>query len=673
MNEIEHKLRELRELLRQHAYNYYVLDDPTISDEQYDTWMRELLDLEALHPHLVTPDSPSQLVGAKAATPFSPAAHLTPMLSLDNVFNESEFAAFVKRMQEWLDSASEPTFCCEPKLDGLAVNLLYQNGVLVQAATRGDGETGENITANIRTIATVPQRLIHDGTAAKEVPPLLEVRGEVVLPKAGFLALNEQRRLQGEKLFVNPRNAAAGSLRQLDASITASRPLEFYAYGVGKCDGFTVQSHSELLAKLASFGFKLTGAEQQVAGLSAAQRYYDDILARRDGLDFDIDGVVIKVDALTQQQALGFIARAPRWAVAYKFPAQEAQTIVQDVEFQVGRTGAITPVAKLAPVFVGGVTVTNATLHNADEIARLDLRIGDAVLVRRAGDVIPQIVRVVRDKGTEHTQQIVFPTHCPACQAPIERVAGEAVARCSGGFACSAQKKEALKHFVSRKALNIEGVGDKLMTQLVDKGWVNTPADLFTLTKEQLCALERMGEKSAHNVLAAVAAAKQTTLPRFLYALGIREVGEATAADLASHFGALPAVISATHEQFLQVPNIGEIVAAHLVRFFAAAENIALIERLCDLGLHWPAATMAAAPQGSIFSGKTVVLTGTLQQFSRDEVKAMLQARGAKITNSISAKTDFLIAGEKAGSKLEKAQQLGIVILNEQQLFDAMQ
>ncbi|MGL5336636.1 MAG: NAD-dependent DNA ligase LigA, partial [Enterovibrio sp.] len=441
----------------------------------------------------------------------------------------------------------------------------------------------------------------------------------------------------------------------------------------GKSDGFSGQSHSELLEKLAQFGFKLTGLQQQVTGYVAAQHYYDAILANRDALDFDIDGVVIKVDELSQQKALGFIARAPRWAVAYKFPAQEAQTTVQDVEFQVGRTGAITPVAKLAPVFVGGVTVTNATLHNADEIARLDLRIGDAVLVRRAGDVIPQIVRVLPDQRGENSQPILFPTHCPVCQAAIERIAGEAVARCSGGFACPAQKKEALKHFVSRKALNIEGLGDKLMGQLVECGWVSSPADLFVLTKAQLIALERMGEKSAQNALAAIAAAKETTLPRFLYALGIREVGEATANDLANHFGSLEALMGAPYEKFLQVPNIGEIVAAHLVKFFAAAENLALIERLREMGVHWPAVAVAEVASESIFFGKTVVVTGTLQQFSRDEVKAMLQARGAKIASAISTKTDFLIAGEKAGSKLEKAQQLGIVILNEQQLFEDMQ
>lgn len=666
--QIQDKLNQLRETLHYHGVKYYVEDSPEIPDAEYDRLMRELLDIEAQHPELISQDSPSQRVGGAPLSAFESVAHEIPMLSLDNAFDDSELNSFHKRMSDRLPLAKFDAFCCEPKLDGLAVSLLYENGVLVQAATRGDGATGENITENVRTIKAIPLKLYGDGWPAR-----IEVRGEVFMPKAGFEKLNEQALKKGEKVFVNPRNAAAGSLRQLDSKITATRPLSFYAYSVGVVEGATLsKSHYERFLQLKGWGLPMCPETRLVGTLDEVKAYYQDILARRDELGYEIDGVVIKVDDVSLQEQLGFVARAPRWAIAYKFPAQEEITTLNEVEFQVGRTGAITPVAKLEPVFVGGVTVSNATLHNADEIARLGVMIGDCVMIRRAGDVIPQIVSVVTERRPDDAREIIFPTHCPVCNSEVERVEGEAVARCSGGLVCQAQRKEALKHFVSRKALDVDGLGDKVIEQLVDREMVETPADLFKLSAGVLTVLDRMGPKSAQNVVDALNKSKETSLPRFLYSLGIREVGEATAANLAQHFKTLEAVKSATHEQLIEVQDIGAIVASHITAFFAQEKNLNVIDELIDQGVCWAEIEDKGDDVPQPLAGKTVVLTGTLSQLSRNDAKAALQNLGAKVTGSVSKKTDILFAGENAGSKLAKAQELGIEIRSEQELIEML-
>lgn len=668
MQTIEHKLSQLRETLHYHAVRYYVEDNPEIPDAEYDRLMRELLELESQYPELVTADSPSLRVGGKPLEGFAQVTHEIPMLSLDNVFDEKELDAFHKRMQDRIPSAHFNAFCCEPKLDGLAVSLLYDNGVLVQAATRGDGAVGENITENVRTISAIPLKL-----QGKGWPVRLEVRGEVFMPKAGFERLNQQALKKGEKTFVNPRNAAAGSLRQLDSKITAQRPLNFYAYSVGVIEGAELaSSHYQRFLQLKGWGLPMCPETRLVSSMDEVKEYYQSILTRRAQLAYEIDGVVIKVDDIKLQQKLGFVARAPRWAIAYKFPAQEEITLLNDVEFQVGRTGAITPVAKLEPVFVGGVTVSNATLHNADEIERLGVKIGDSVIIRRAGDVIPQIVSVLLDRRSDTVVDIVFPQYCPVCNSDIERVEGEAVARCTGGLVCQAQRKEALKHFVSRKALDVDGLGEKVIEQLVDKEMVSTPADLFRLKAGQLTVLERMGPKSAQNIVNALNAAKMTTLPRFLYSLGIREVGEATAANLALHFGSLDKIRQATHEELLEVQDVGVIVASHITSFFEQDKNQRVINELIELGIQWP--NIEKPSQDAILPllGKVVVLTGSLSKLSRSDAKAALQELGAKVTGSVSKNTDILFAGEAAGSKLVKAQELGIEIRSEQDLLELM-
>lgn len=664
--EIQEKLNQLRETLHYHGVKYYVEDSPEIPDAEYDRLMRELMELESQHPDLMSLDSPSQRVGGAALDGFGSVNHEIPMLSLDNAFDDAELESFNKRMADRIPSAKFDVFCCEPKLDGLAVSLLYENGVLVQAATRGDGTTGENITENVRTIKAIPLKLQGQGW-----PERIEVRGEVFMPKAGFDKLNEQALKKGEKVFVNPRNAAAGSLRQLDSRITATRPLSFYAYSVGVVQGATLSSsHYERFLQLKGWGLPMCPETKRVSGLDEVKAYYQDILQRREALPYEIDGVVIKVDDIALQEQLGFVARAPRWAIAYKFPAQEELTTLNDVEFQVGRTGAITPVAKLEPVFVGGVTVSNATLHNADEIERLSVMIGDTVVIRRAGDVIPQIVSVVVDRRPDSARDIVFPALCPVCQSQVERIEGEAVARCSGGLVCQAQRKEALKHFVSRKALDVDGLGEKVIEQLVDREMVETPADLFKLSAGVITVLDRMGPKSAQNVVDALNQSKQTTLPRFLYSLGIREVGEATAANLAQHFKSLQAVTKATHEELIAVSDIGEIVASHITAFFAQESNQQVIEQLLEQGINWPEIEERDESTPQPLAGKTVVLTGSLSQLSRSDAKAALQDLGAKVTGSVSKKTDILFAGENAGSKLAKAQDLGIEIRTEQDLID---
>ncbi|MFS7196018.1 NAD-dependent DNA ligase LigA [Rahnella inusitata] len=668
MATIEQQINHLRTQLRHHEYQYHVLDAPEVPDAEYDRLMRELRELETAHPDLVTADSPTQRVGAAPLSEFGQVKHQVPMLSLDNVFDEDSYLAFYKRVQDRLKTAEPLTFCCELKLDGLAVSLLYENGELLQAATRGDGTTGENITANVRTIRAIPLRLQGDN-----IPARLEVRGEVFMPQPGFEAMNEEARRNGGKVFANPRNAAAGSLRQLDPRITAKRPLTFFCYGIGVLDGGELpRSHYERLQQLKAWGLPVSDRVRVCTGSQDVLEFYRQVEADRPTLGFDIDGVVVKIDSLDIQETLGFVARAPRWATAFKFPAQEQITQVKDVEFQVGRTGAITPVARLEPVLVAGVMVSNATLHNADEIERLGLRIGDTVIVRRAGDVIPQVVGVVMDERPENAREVIFPTHCPVCNSDVERVEGEAVARCTGGLICGAQRKEALKHFVSRRALDVDGMGDKIIDQLVEKEYVKNPADLFRLTAGKLTGLDRMGPKSAQNVVNALEKAKETTLARFLYALGIREVGEATAANLAAHYGSVEALKAADIDSLKAVPDVGDVVAKHVVNFLSEEHNQQAIDELLspEINIHWPAVQVIVPEEiDSPFSGKTVVLTGSLSVLSRDEAKDRLTALGAKVSGSVSKKTDLVIAGEAAGSKLAKAQELGIAVIDEAEMI----
>jgi len=669
MESIKQQIDQLRSQLDEYNYQYYVLDTPSVPDAEYDRLMRRLVELEQAHPEFADSSSPSQRVGGAPLAAFRQVQHELPMLSLDNVFSDEEFQAFVKRIQERLKQYDELVFCCEPKLDGLAVSLLYEQGQLVRAATRGDGTTGEEITANTRTIRAIPLKLRGSG-----IPPRLEVRGEVYMPKAGFERLNRLARERGEKVFVNPRNAAAGSLRQLDPTITAGRPLAFYGYGVGSVDGTALaDAHYERLNQLKSWGIPICPETRRVTSAAECLAFHQELWQRRDSLPYEIDGVVYKVDDLTLQQQLGFVARAPRWATAHKFPAQEELTLLEGVEFQVGRTGAVTPVARLKPVFVGGVTVSNATLHNADEIARLGVMIGDTVVVRRAGDVIPQVVSVVLERRPEDAEAILFPHRCPVCDAEIERIEGEAVARCTGGLFCGAQRKQAIKHFASRKAMDIDGLGDKLVEQLVDRGLIETPADLFSLSESQLSGLERMGPKSAANLVRALEKAKRTTFARFLYSLGIREVGEATAQNLAQAFGELEAIRVASIERLQQVNDIGEVVAKHIYYFFRQEHNLEVIAALLAAGIHWPEVTAPGAAEPASLSGQTFVLTGTLTSLTRSEAKAALQALGAKVAGSVSKNTDFLVAGEAAGSKLAKARELGVEVLSEQQLQELLQ
>ncbi|MBS9403206.1 NAD-dependent DNA ligase LigA [Halomonas sp. TRM85114] len=654
------EVAQLRAELDDANYRYYVLDEPQLTDAEYDRRLRRLQDIETRHPELVTPDSPTQRVGATPDAGFPRVQHAVPMLSLDNTFDEAELAAFVNRVAERLEiDAERLAFCCEPKLDGTAVSLVYEQGRLLSGATRGDGRTGEGVTSNVRTLRSIPLKLRGDA-----YPELLEVRGEVIMSHDGFEALNQLAREEGGKVFANPRNAAAGSLRQLDPQITKTRPLQFNAYQVARLEPAPEEmTHSQLMARLARLGFRTNAALEVVEGAEGVIDYCRRLGEKRESLGYDIDGAVIKVDDLRLQRELGFVARAPRWAIAFKFPAQEATTRLDDVEFQVGRTGAITPVARLAPVSVAGVTVSNATLHNADEIVRLGVMIGDMVAIRRAGDVIPKVVRVLEDQRPADAREIVFPTRCPICDAEIERLDGEAVARCSGGLYCPAQRKEALKHFASRRALDIDGLGEKLIDQLVELDWVNTPADLFRLEAERLATLPRMAKKSSEKLVAALESAKQTTLARFIFALGIREVGEATAANLARHFGNLEALMEAPIDALEAVEDVGPIVAAHVHTFFRQPHNCETIEALLACGLTWQEETIAERPQP--LAGQTWVLTGTLDGMTRDEGKARLQALGAKVAGSVSKKTACVVAGEAAGSKLEKAGQLGVEVIDE--------
>jgi DNA ligase (NAD+) len=657
------RARRLREQIDHHNYQYYVLDQPEIPDSEYDRLFRELQELEAEYPELITSDSPTQRVGGAPLAAFEEVEHRVPMLSLDNALSPEAMAEFDRRVRERLKRRGDVTYAAEPKLDGLAISLRYEQGLLVQAATRGDGTRGENVTQNVRTISAVPLHL-----RGREWPTVLEVRGEIFMPKKGFAELNARQRARGEKTFANPRNAAAGSLRQLDPRVTAQRPLAMFCYGLGEVEGHAMRdSHSDNMKVLKRWGLPVSPELRVVTGLAACATYFDEIGVRRERLAYDIDGVVFKVDDIADQQALGFVSRAPRWAIAQKFPAEEALTTVEAVEFQVGRTGAVTPVARLKPVSVGGVTVSNATLHNMDEIERKDVRVGDTVYVRRAGDVIPEVVRVLPERRPKGSGPVKLPAHCPVCGSDIERIEGEAVARCSGGLYCAAQRKESVKHFASRRAMDIEGLGDKLVEQLIDQDLIDDPADLFSLSVETLAGLERMGDKSALNLVEALEESRHTTLARFLYALGIREVGEATAQALARQFGSLEAVRAANEEALQQTPDVGPVVARHLYTFFRQRHNREVIEKLQAAGVEWPEGPPAPIAEALPLAGKTFVLTGTLAE-PRDVVKEHLQALGARVAGSVSKKTDYVVAGEEAGSKLSKARDLGIEVLDEEGL-----
>jgi len=663
MTTIIQKILALREKINRHNYAYYVLDNPQIPDVEYDRLMRTLEALEKEHPEFITPDSPTQRVGASPLSAFNEVTHSIPMLSLANAFEDQEIIEFDRRIRERLGYEGIE-YAAELKLDGLAISLRYEKGQLMQAATRGDGRVGEDVTQNVRTISAIPLKLL-----TVNIPAVLEVRGEVIMNKAGFERLNQQQMARHEKTFANPRNAAAGSLRQLDSRVTATRPLRFFAYSIGTVEGYTMPNcHSDILAQLKVWGLPIAPLSTVIQGTQDCLTYFQSILAQRDQLAFDIDGVVYKVNSIDQQEKLGFVSRAPRWAIAYKLPAQEVLTQVLDIDVQVGRTGALTPVARLAPVSVGGVTVTNATLHNQDEIMRKDVRIGDTVIIRRAGDVIPEVVSVLTERRPEHTHAFVLPTQCSVCQSAVMREEGESVIRCSGGLFCPAQRKQAIQHFASRKAMNIEGLGEKLVDQLVDERLVNDVADMYSLRHEQWTSLERMGDKSASNIIKALEQSKSTTLARFLYALGIRGVGETTAQTLAQHFRQLESLMSATVNELQAVSDVGPVVAKNVVTFFQQAHNREVIERLKAVGIQWREYPEVFKFEQRL-SGKTFVLTGTLIQFTREEAKSRLQALGAKVSGSLSKKTDYLVAGEKAGSKLEKAKKLGVTVISESDLL----
>ncbi len=673
LSAIKQEIHTLRQTLREHNYSYYVLDDPAISDAHYDQIFQQLLKLETQCPELITTDSPTQRVGGEPLAGFQPVAHRLPMLSLDNIFDQSGLLDFDRRVHERLLLVIEEpiTYICEPKLDGVAVSLIYEKGQLIRAATRGDGQTGEDVTQNIRTIACIPLVL-----RGEQHPDWLEVRGEVFISKSGFAQLNQTATEHGEKNFANARNAAAGSLRQLDSKITAVRPLEMICYGVGFVSGgespetpaLLATTHSQTMDLLKDWGLRINPASKLCHGINECQQYYEKLCIERTDFNYEMDGVVCKIDNFSQQEQLGFVARAPRWATAYKFPAQEGITTLEAVEFQVGRTGVITPVARLTPIQLGGVTISNATLHNQDEIQRLDIQVGDQVVVYRAGDVIPKIHSVFQ--RSNHRQKIHFPQQCPECNAELENSDAESAVRCSGGLACPAQLKETLKHFASRRAMDIEGLGDKLVEQLVNQGLVKQIADLYELTAEQLAGLERMAEKSAQNILTALEKSKATQLPRFLYGLGIREVGEATALNLAQYFGELEAIMAADEEQLLAVTDIGPVVAQHILTFFKQTQNRQIIAKLLAANIHWPHLDkkIEKASENQPLQGKTFVLTGSLAQMTREEAKQQLQALGAKVSDSVSSKTNYLVAGENAGSKLTKAQTLGVPVLTEEAL-----
>ncbi len=654
----------LRAELERANFNYYVLDAPTIPDAEYDRLFRELQEIQASYPQLIVPDSPTSRIGVTPVTAFAQVTHAMPMLSLNNAFSEDEVNAFDRRVREGLETSGEVEYEVEPKFDGLAVSLTYERGVLSMGATRGDGYTGEDVTANLRTVRSIPLRLKGNGA-----PSVLEVRGEVLMLKRDFTHLNSEQRKKGEREFANPRNAAAGSLRQLDSRVTAARRLTFFAYGLGRVSGGRIphDRHSRQLDHLETLGLPVNAQRRVVRGVGALLRYYQTIAEQRAGLPYEIDGVVYKVNDLRQQDQLGFVSRAPRFAVAHKFAAEEEITQVTGIDVQVGRTGALTPVARLAPVFVGGVTVTNATLHNEDEVRRKDVHIGDHVIVRRAGDVIPEVVSVVKERRPRHVRAFHMPDKCPECGSRVERLEDEAVARCTGGLFCPAQRKQSLLHFASRRAMDIEGLGDKLVDQLVDEGIVETPADLYRLELDVLAALERMGRKSAENLCGEIEKSKDTTLARFIYALGIRNVGEATARDLARHFGSLDEVCAADETALQEVADVGPVVAQSIARFFRESRNRDVVTQLRKLGVRWPEGKPGSARLP--LRGKTFVLTGTLPHLSREEAKARLEALGARVSGSVSKKTDYVVVGSEPGGKYEKARDLGVALLDEDGLL----
>lgn len=663
--DVENQINSLRSKINDHNYHYHVLDAPIISDAEYDQLFNQLKHLEEQYPELITADSPTQRVGATPLKVFHEVHHTVPMLSLENAFDAEDIQAFNQRIHDRLKTHAPIEYNCEPKLDGLAISLRYEQGLLVQAATRGDGAVGEDVTENIKTIPMVPLRL-----RGNDYPPVLEVRGEVFISKKGFNAMNANAEKIGEKVFANPRNAAAGSVRQLDPRITAKRPLEMYFYGIGAVVGYDLpDQHNEMLKLLAHWGLRVNPLTDVMKDAAACIAYYHKIAKQRDKLPYEIDGVVYKVNSLKAQKELGFVSRAPRWAIAHKFPAEEVFTEIEAVEFQVGRTGALTPVARLKPVHVHGVTVSNATLHNMDEVKRKDIHIHDVVIVRRAGDVIPEVVGVVKERRPKNIKKIVLPKHCPICHSLVEHIEDEAVARCSAGLFCPAQRKEAIKHFASRRAMDIEGLGDKLVEQLVDTNLIKTIADIYELKQSQLEELERMGEKSALNLLEQIEKSKKTTLPRFLYALGIREVGEATAKLLAQYFKSIPAIEAADVEALQTVPDIGPVVAEHIQSFFAEKHNRDVIHKLIKLGVHWEAVQNA---QDLPLTGKTFVITGTLSAFSRDEAKEKLEKLGAKVTGSVSAKTSYVVVGADPGSKFDKAKELNVPILGDAEFSQFM-
>ena len=666
--DVAERARALRAEIEKHNYQYYVLDAPLIPDAEYDRLFRELQAIETEHPELLTADSPTLRVGGQALDLFSPVRHAMPMLSIRTETDDGDSGAFsfdarVRKELGLTDNDPPIDYVAELKFDGLAISLRYEDGVLVQAATRGDGETGEDVTANVRTVGQVPLRL-----HASPPPRMLEVRGEIFMSRPDFERFNQRAQSRGEKMLVNPRNGAAGSIRQLDSKVAASRPLSFFAYGTGESQGWERPfSHAEILDALATFGLPVCSERAVLRGAQALADFHRQIGEKRSELPFDIDGVVYKVNRLDLQAELGFVSREPRWAVAHKFPAEEACTEVLGIDIQVGRTGALTPVARLKPVFVGGVTVTNATLHNEDEVRRKDVRIGDTVVVRRAGDVIPEVVRVLPEKRPIRAPEFFMPAVCPVCSSVVVRAADEAVARCSAGLYCPAQRKQALIHFASRRAMDIEGLGERIVDQLVENDLVHTPADLYRLNLDRLAALERMGVKSATNLLSAIEASKQTTLARFVFSLGIRNVGETTAKDLARHFGSLESLLAADETALMQISDVGPVVTASLLQFFAETHNRQIIQDLVGSGITWPESEQAAGSVGNL-AGKTLVLTGTLPSLSRDQAKALIEAAGGKVTGSVSKKTDFVVAGAEAGSKLDKARELGVSVIDEAQL-----
>lgn len=654
------ELTRLRQQIEQHNRLYHQLAAPAITDQDYDRLFQRLLELEALHPELVTADSPSQRVGSAPLGGFAQVRHALPMLSLDKVVEADELLRFEERCRKRLGTEELFEYSCEPKVDGVAVSLLYEKGMLVRGATRGDGTTGEDITHNVRTVRNIPLRLQGAG-----IPDLLEVRGEIFMTRSGFAAMNREAEARAERTFVNPRNAAAGTLRQLDSRITATRPLHLFCYGTGQVEGGQLPDTLEaIFSSLGEWGLPLNPLRRMVEGIAACMAYCNEVLTLRNGLDYEIDGVVIKLNSLAQQQALGMNARTPRWAMAWKYPAEEVATTLLDVEFQVGRTGTITPVARLEPVFVGGVTVSNATLHNMDEVARLGLMVGDRVVIRRAGDVIPKIVMVQPELRPADARAIVAPDRCPVCQSPVAREEGEVLLRCTGGPVCQAQLEQALLHFASRSAMDIEGLGGKLVEQLVAQKLVANLADLYRLDQATLENLDRMGAKSAQNLLAAIAASCRISLPRFLFALGIRDVGEATALNLANHFGSLQAVMAATGDSLKEVPDVGPVVASRIAEFFAEPRHLALVQALLDAGVR-PAEQQVAPRETLALSGQTWVVTGTLESMDRNTAKSLLQRLGAKVAGSVSAKTTSVVAGPGAGSKLAAAEELGIPVLDE--------